>query len=41
MPDGNKKLISSQLFIFLILRKVSQIRVCRDDVDENNDKGTW
>lgn len=31
MPDGNKKLISSQLFIFLILRKVSQIRVCRDD----------
>lgn len=34
MPDGNKKLISSQLFIFLILRKVSQIRVCRDDGDE-------
>ena len=34
MSDRNEKLISSQLFIFLILRKVSQIRVCRDDVDE-------
>ena len=31
MSDRNEKLISSQLFIFLILRKASQIRVCRDD----------